>query len=145
MSKDKIQYSDREALFYHSTIRPGKIEIIASKPMATQRDLSLAYSPGVAAPVRAIAEDPSKAYDYTAKGNLVAVITNGTAILGMGNLGALASKPVMEGKAVLFKRFADVDSIDIEVATEDVDRFIDAVELLEPSFGGINLEDIKAP
>ncbi len=145
MSKDKIQFSDREALFYHSTMRPGKIEIVASKPMATQRDLSLAYSPGVAVPVLAIAADPSKAYDYTAKGNLVAVISNGTAILGLGNLGALASKPVMEGKAVLFKRFADVDSIDIEVATEDVDRFIDAVELLEPSFGGINLEDIKAP
>ena len=113
--------------------------------MATQRDLALAYSPGVAVPVKAIADDPATAYDYTAKGNLVAVITNGTAILGMGNLGALASKPVMEGKAVLFKRFADVDSIDLELATEDVDRFIDAVELMEPSFGGINLEDIKAP
>jgi len=125
--------------------RAGKIEIIASKPMATQRDLALAYSPGVAVPVKAIADDPATAYDYTAKGNLVAVITNGTAILGMGNLGALASKPVMEGKAVLFKRFADVDSIDLELATEDVDRFIAAVELMEPSFGGINLEDIKAP
>jgi malate dehydrogenase (oxaloacetate-decarboxylating)(NADP+) len=125
--------------------RPGKIEIIASKPMATQRDLSLAYSPGVAVPVRAIAEDPDTAYDYTAKGNLVAVISNGTAILGLGNLGALASKPVMEGKAVLFKRFADVDSIDLEVATEDVDAFVNAVALLEPSFGGINLEDIAAP
>src|SRR5688500_5116091 len=113
--------------------------------MATQRDLSLAYSPGVAVPVRAIAENPALAYDYTAKGNLVAVISNGTAILGLGNLGALAAKPVMEGKAVLFKRFADVDSIDIELATEDVDRFIDAVELMEPSFGGINLEDIGAP
>jgi len=113
--------------------------------MATQRDLALAYSPGVAVPVKAIADDPATAYDYTAKGNLVAVITNGTAILGMGNLGALASKPVMEGKAVLFKRFADVDSIDLELATEDVDRFIAAVELMEPSFGGINLEDIKAP
>ena len=141
----KVQFSDREALFYHSTGRPGKIEIIASKPMATQRDLSLAYSPGVAAPVRAIAEDPSLAYDYTAKGNLVAVISNGTAILGLGNLGALASKPVMEGKAVLFKRFADVDSIDIELATEDPEAFINAVALMEPSFGGINLEDIKAP
>src|SRR6185503_6709642 len=125
--------------------RPGKIEIIASKPMATQRDLSLAYSPGVAVPVRAIAEDPAKAYDYTAKGNLVAVISNGTAILGLGNLGALASKPVMEGKAVLFKRFADVDSIDIELDTEDPDKFIEAVALMEPSFGGINLEDIAAP
>jgi malate dehydrogenase (oxaloacetate-decarboxylating)(NADP+) len=139
------QFSDREALLFHSEGRPGKIEIVASKPMATQRDLALAYSPGVAVPVQAIADDPATAYDYTAKGNLVAVISNGTAILGMGNLGALASKPVMEGKAVLFKRFADVDSIDIELKTEDVDRFIDAVELMEPSFGGINLEDIKAP
>jgi malate dehydrogenase (oxaloacetate-decarboxylating)(NADP+) len=143
--KTNVQFTEREALFFHSSGRPGKIEIIASKPMATQRDLSLAYSPGVAVPVRAIAEDPSKAYDYTAKGNLVAVISNGTAILGLGNLGALASKPVMEGKAVLFKRFADVDSIDIEVNTEDVQRFIECVELLEPSFGGINLEDIGAP
>ncbi len=139
------QFSDREALLFHSAKRPGKIEIIASKPMATQRDLSLAYSPGVAVPVLAIAENPDAAYDYTIKGNLVAVISNGTAILGLGNLGALASKPVMEGKAVLFKRFADVDSIDIELKTEDVKRFIDAVELMEPSFGGINLEDIKAP
>ena len=143
--KSSVEFSEREALFFHSTGRPGKIEIIASKPMATQRDLSLAYSPGVAVPVRAIAEDPATAYDYTAKGNLVAVISNGTAILGLGNLGALASKPVREGKAVLFKRFADVDSIDIELKTEDVDKFIDAVELMEPTFGGINLEDIKAP
>ena len=142
---DRLQFSDREALDFHAQGRPGKIEIVATKPMATQRDLALAYSPGVAVPVLAIAADPSLAYDYTAKGNLVAVITNGTAILGLGNLGALASKPVMEGKAVLFKRFADVDSIDIELATEDVNRFIDAVELMEPSFGGINLEDIKAP
>ena len=139
------QFSDREALLFHSEGRPGKIEIVASKPMATQRDLSLAYSPGVAVPVRAIAKDADAAYDYTAKGNLVAVISNGTAILGLGNLGALASKPVMEGKAVLFKRFADVDSIDIELATDDVDKFIAAVELMEPSFGGINLEDIAAP
>ena len=139
------QFSEREALLFHSEGRPGKIEIIASKPMATQRDLALAYSPGVAVPVLAIADDPATAYDYTAKGNLVAVISNGTAILGLGNLGALASKPVMEGKAVLFKRFADVDSIDIELKTEDVDRMIDAIELMEPSFGGINLEDIKAP
>ncbi|TPG09652.1 NADP-dependent malic enzyme [Sphingomonas oligophenolica] len=139
------QFSDREALLFHSEGRPGKIEIVATKPMATQRDLALAYSPGVAVPVQAIADDPATAYDYTAKGNLVAVISNGTAILGMGNLGALASKPVMEGKAVLFKRFADVDAIDIELKTEDVDRFIDAVELMEPTFGGINLEDIKAP
>jgi malate dehydrogenase (oxaloacetate-decarboxylating)(NADP+) len=140
-----VQFSDREALLFHSEGRPGKIEIIASKPLTTQRDLALAYSPGVAVPVQAIADDPATAYDYTAKGNLVAVISNGTAILGMGNLGALASKPVMEGKAVLFKRFADVDAIDIELKSEDVDRLIDAIELMEPSFGGINLEDIKAP
>ena len=145
MSESNVKFSEQEALDFHSQGRPGKIEIIASKPMATQRDLSLAYSPGVAVPVRAIAEDPGKAYDYTAKGNLVAVISNGTAILGLGNLGALASKPVMEGKAVLFKRFADVDSIDLEVDTEDADAFINAVALLEPSFGGINLEDIAAP
>jgi len=143
--ESNVQFSEREALLFHSEGRPGKIEIIASKPMATQRDLALAYSPGVAVPVRAIYEDPATAYDYTAKGNLVAVISNGTAILGMGNLGALASKPVMEGKAVLFKRFADVDAIDIELKTEDVDRLIDAIELMEPSFGGINLEDIKSP
>ncbi|WP_156839622.1 NADP-dependent malic enzyme [Novosphingobium aquimarinum] len=143
--QNKVEFTEREALFYHQTIRPGKIEIIASKPMASQRDLSLAYSPGVAVPVRAIAADPNAAYDYTAKGNLVAVISNGTAILGLGNLGALASKPVMEGKAVLFKRFADVDSIDIELNTEDPDAFIEAVALLEPTFGGINLEDIAAP
>jgi malate dehydrogenase (oxaloacetate-decarboxylating)(NADP+) len=143
--ESSVQFSDREALLFHSEGRPGKIEIIASKPLTTQRDLALAYSPGVAIPVQAIADDPATAYDYTAKGNLVAVISNGTAILGMGNLGALASKPVMEGKAVLFKRFADVDAIDIELKTEDVDRIIDAVELMEPSFGGINLEDIKAP
>ena len=142
---NKLRFTEREALFYHETIRPGKIEIIASKPMATQRDLSLAYSPGVAAPVEAIAADPAKAAIYTARSNLVAVISNGTAILGLGNLGALASKPVMEGKAVLFKRFADVDSIDIELDTEDCDAFINAVALMEPTFGGINLEDIKAP
>ena len=146
MSDDaSVQFSEREALLFHSEGRPGKLEIVASKPMATQRDLALAYSPGVAVPVQCIAQDPATAYDYTAKGNLVAVISNGTAILGLGNLGALASKPVMEGKAVLFKRFADVDSIDLEVKTEDVDAFIACVELLEPSFGGINLEDIKAP
>ena len=138
-------FTDREALLFHSQGRPGKLQISPTKPMATQRDLSLAYSPGVAVPVLAIAEDPSRAYDYTAKGNMVAVITNGTAILGLGNLGALASKPVMEGKAVLFKRFADVDSIDLEVATEDPEEFINAVKYLGPSFGGINLEDIKAP
>ena len=145
MSESNVKYTEDEALEFHARGRPGKIEIIATKPMATQRDLALAYSPGVAVPVRAIAEDPGSAYDYTAKGNLVAVISNGTAILGLGNLGALASKPVMEGKAVLFKRFADVDAIDIEVKTEDAQRFIDCVELLEPSFGGINLEDIAAP
>ncbi len=145
MSESNVAFTAEEALNFHKQGRPGKIEIIATKPMATQRDLSLAYSPGVAIPVKAIAEDPGTAYDYTAKGNLVAVISNGTAILGLGNLGALASKPVMEGKAVLFKRFADVDSIDIEVKTEDSQRFIEAVELLEPTFGGINLEDIAAP
>ena len=137
--------TNQEALQFHSRGRPGKIEIVASKPMATQRDLSLAYSPGVAIPVLAIAENPALAYDYPIKGNLVAVISNGTAILGLGNLGALASKPVMEGKAVLFKRFADIDSIDLEVDTEDPDQFINAVRYLGPSFGGINLEDIKAP
>ena len=138
-------FTDREALLFHSEGRPGKLEVVATKPMATQRDLSLAYSPGVAVPVLAIAEDPSRAFDYTVKGNMVAVITNGTAILGLGNLGALASKPVMEGKAVLFKRFADIDSIDLEVDTEDPEEFINAVKYLGPSFGGINLEDIKAP
>jgi malate dehydrogenase (oxaloacetate-decarboxylating)(NADP+) len=143
--ESNVKFTEREALFYHETIRPGKIEIIASKPMATQRDLSLAYSPGVAVPVQAIADDPANAYKYTARGNLVAVISNGTAILGMGNLGALASKPVMEGKAVLFKRFADVDSIDIELASEDTDALIEAIAMMEPTFGGINLEDIKAP
>jgi malate dehydrogenase (oxaloacetate-decarboxylating)(NADP+) len=137
--------TDEEALQFHQQGKPGKLEINPTKPMATQRDLSLAYSPGVAVPVRKIAEDPATAYDYTAKGNLVAVISNGTAILGLGDLGALASKPVMEGKAVLFKRFADVDSIDLEVDTRDVDQFVGAVRYLGPSFGGINLEDIKAP
>jgi len=144
MSK-KRPFTDQEALLFHAHPKPGKLEIKPSKPMATQRDLSLAYSPGVAVPVRAIAEDPSTVYDYTAKGNLVAVISNGTAILGLGDLGPLASKPVMEGKAVLFKRFADVDSIDLEVDTSDVDAFINCVRYLAPTFGGINLEDIKAP
>jgi len=137
--------SAQEALDFHAAGRPGKLEISPTKPMTTQRDLSLAYSPGVAAPVKAIAEDPSRAFDYTTRGNLVAVISNGTAILGLGDLGALASKPVMEGKAVLFKRFADVDSIDLEVDTRDADEFINCVRFLGPSFGGINLEDIKAP
>ena len=137
--------TDAEALEFHRQGRPGKLEINPTKPMATQRDLSLAYSPGVAVPVRAIAEEPDRAFDYTTRGNVVAVISNGSAILGLGNLGALASKPVMEGKAVLFKRFADIDGIDIEVDTEDVDQFINAVRYLGPSFGGINLEDIRAP
>jgi malate dehydrogenase (oxaloacetate-decarboxylating)(NADP+) len=138
-------FTDQEALLFHSQGRPGKLEVVATKPMATQRDLSLAYSPGVAVPVLAIAEDESKAFDYTTKGNFVAVITNGTAILGLGNRGALAAKPVMEGKAVLFKRFADIDSIDLEVSTEDPDEFINCVRLLGKGWGGINLEDIKAP
>jgi malate dehydrogenase (oxaloacetate-decarboxylating)(NADP+) len=139
------KFTRQEALQFHSDGKPGKLEILPTKPMATQRDLSLAYSPGVAVPVEAIAEDPLLAYDYTTKGNLVAVITNGTAILGLGNLGALAAKPVMEGKAALFKRFADIDSIDIEVGTQDVDQFVNAVRYLGPSWGGVNLEDIKAP
>lgn len=143
MSTTKITPED--ALAFHLLPSPGKLEIQATVPMSTQRDLSLAYSPGVAVPCLAIAEDPHLAYDYTTKGNTVAVITNGTAVLGLGNLGALASKPVMEGKAVLFKRFADVNSIDIELDTEDPERFIDAVKLMGPTFGGINLEDIKAP
>ena len=138
-------FTDEEALQFHQMGKPGKIEINPTKPMATQRDLSLAYSPGVAVPVRRIAENPDSAYDYTAKGNLVAVISNGTAILGLGDLGALASKPVMEGKAVLFKRFADVDAMDLEIGTSDVDAFVNSVRYLGPSFGGINLEDIKAP
>jgi malate dehydrogenase (oxaloacetate-decarboxylating)(NADP+) len=138
-------FTSEEALAFHRHPKPGKLEITPTKPMATQRDLSLAYSPGVAVPVLAIAENPDLAYEYTSKGNLVAVISNGTAILGLGDLGALASKPVMEGKAVLFKRFADVDSIDLEVDTADVDAFIASVRYLGPSFGGINLEDIKAP
>src|SRR6202046_5151634 len=138
-------FTDQEALLFHSQGRPGKLEVVATKPMATQRDLSLAYSPGVAVPVLAIAEDPTRAFDYTVKGNMVAVITNGTAILGLGNLGALAAKPVMEGKSVLFKRFADIDSIDLEVSTEDPDEFINCVKLLGKGWGGINLEDIKAP
>jgi malate dehydrogenase (oxaloacetate-decarboxylating)(NADP+) len=136
---------DGDSLRMHKAGRPGKIEIIATKPLVTQRDLALAYSPGVAAPCIEIAKDPSTAYDYTAKGNLVAVISNGTAVLGLGDLGALGGKPVMEGKAVLFKRFADVDCIDLEVDTKDVDQFVNCVRYLGPTFGGINLEDIKAP
>ncbi len=136
---------DGDSLIMHRSGRPGKIEIIASKPLVTQRDLALAYSPGVAAPCLAIEKDPATAYDYTIKGNLVAVISNGTAVLGLGDIGALAGKPVMEGKAVLFKRFADVDCIDLEVDTKDVDQFVNCVRYLGPTFGGINLEDIKAP
>ncbi len=142
---EKASYTSQEALQFHKRGKPGKLEITPTKPLATTRDLSLAYSPGVAVPVQAIAEDPSAAYEYTNKGNLVAVISNGTAILGLGNLGALASKPVMEGKGALFKRFADIDSIDIEVDAADVDDFINCVRYLGPSFGGINLEDIKGP
>ena len=145
MTTEKRTFTDEEALAFHKYPTPGKIAVVATKPMATQRDLSLAYSPGVAAPVHAIAADPDLAYDYTSKGNLVAVISNGTAILGLGNLGALASKPVMEGKSVLFKRFADVDSIDIEVSTQDPDELITVVKNIGVTFGGINLEDIKSP
>src|SRR5476649_738007 len=135
----------KAALDYHEFPTPGKISIALTKPADTAAQLALAYSPGVAEPVREIAKNPENAYRFTGKGNLVAVITNGTAILGLGNLGPLASKPVMEGKALLFKRFADVDSIDLEVSTEDPDEFVNAVRFLGPSFGGINLEDIKAP
>jgi malate dehydrogenase (oxaloacetate-decarboxylating)(NADP+) len=142
---ERPSFTDEEALAFHQSPKPGKIAVVPTKPMASQRDLSLAYSPGVAVPVLAIAEKPETVYDYTAKGNLVAVISNGTAILGLGDLGPLASKPVMEGKAVLFKRFADVDAIDIEVDTTDVEAFINCVRYLGPTFGGINLEDIKAP
>ncbi len=146
MKKTKIDhYTDKEALDFHKEKKPGKIEIISSKNMTTKRDLALAYSPGVAAPVKIISENPEAAYDYTSKGNLVAVISNGTAILGMGNLGALASKPVMEGKAVLFKRFADIDSIDLEIDSKDSEEIIKSIKNFAPSFGGINLEDIAAP
>ena len=146
MKKTKIDhYTDKEALEFHSHKKPGKIEISSSKNMTTKRDLALAYSPGVAAPVRAIKDNPQSAYDYTSKGNLVAVISNGSAILGMGNLGALASKPVMEGKAVLFKRFADIDSIDLEIESSDTEEIINSIKNFAPSFGGINLEDIAAP
>jgi len=144
-ANDRPTFTDEEALSFHACPKPGKLEITPTKPMATQRDLSLAYSPGVAVPVRAIAENPDAVFDYTSRGNMVAVITNGTAILGLGNLGAAAAKPVMEGKAVLFKRFADVDAIDLEVDTDDVDAFINCVRYLGPTFGGINLEDIKSP
>ncbi len=145
MTDSTASVTDDEALAFHKYPTPGKIAVVATKPMATQRDLSLAYSPGVAAPVLAIAADPDTAYDYTSKGNLVAVITNGTAILGLGNLGSLASKPVMEGKCVLFKRFADVDSVDIEMNSTDPDEIITVVKTIGGTFGGINLEDIKSP
>ena len=146
MKKTKVDhYTDKEALEFHSQKKPGKIEIRASKNMITKRDLALAYSPGVAAPVRKISENPDAAYDYTSKGNLVAVISNGSAILGMGNLGALASKPVMEGKAVLFKRFADIDSIDLEIDSQDSEEIINSIKNFSPSVGGINLEDIASP
>src|ERR1700693_5545276 len=145
MSINPPSFTDEEALAFHAFPKPGKLEISATKPMATQRDLSLAYSPGVAVPVLAIADNPDLAYDYTSKGNLVAVITNGTAILGLGDLGALAAKPVMEGKAVLFKRFADVDAIDVEVSSRDPDEIITVVKNIGITYGGINLEDIKSP
>ena len=144
-SRKRPNITEEEALHLHASGRPGKLEIQATKPLITQRDLALAYSPGVAIPCERIHADPDTAYDYTAKGNLVAIVSNGTAVLGLGNLGALAAKPVMEGKAVLFKRFADVDGFDLEVDTEDVDEFVNCVRFLGPSFGGINLEDIKAP
>jgi malate dehydrogenase (oxaloacetate-decarboxylating)(NADP+) len=145
MNEPRPRLSDEEALLFHASGRPGKLEITPTKPLTTQRELSLAYSPGVAVPCKEIERDPSLAYDYTAKGNLIAVISNGTAVLGLGDLGALAAKPVMEGKAVLFKRFADIDGIDLEVDTRDVDEFVNCVRFLGQSFGGINLEDIKAP
>lgn len=136
---------DEAALFFHRYPKPGKLEIQATKPLGNQRDLALAYSPGVAAPCLAIHEDPATAAEYTARGNLVAVVSNGTAVLGLGNIGALASKPVMEGKAVLFKKFADIDVFDIEIDAHEIGRIVDVVAALEPTFGGINLEDIKAP
>jgi malate dehydrogenase (oxaloacetate-decarboxylating)(NADP+) len=136
---------EKEALHYHAKGRPGKLQVLPTKETATQKDLALAYSPGVATPCLAIEADPSKAYDYTTKGNLVAVISNGTAVLGLGDIGALASKPVMEGKAVLFKIFADIDVFDLELDTKNVEEFIRTVKILAPTFGGINLEDISAP
>lgn len=145
MTKPTTRVTDEEALAFHAQGRPGKLQITATKPLVTQRDLSLAYTPGVAVPCLRIQENPDLSYEYTARGNLVAIISNGTAVLGLGNLGALAGKPVMEGKAVLFKRFADVDGIDLEVDTSDVDEFVNCVRFLGSSFGGINLEDIKAP
>src|SRR6202162_4885084 len=140
-----MKIRNEDALEYHSSNPPGKLSVTPSKPCHTQRDLSLAYTPGVAVPCLEIERDPSLAYKYTGKGNLVAVVTNGTAVLGLGNIGALAGKPVMEGKGVLFTRFADIDVFDIEVNSENPDEVIKVCQLLEPTFGGINLEDIKAP
>ena len=140
-----MSVTKQEALDYHQGNRPGKIEVVSSKPCRTQRDLSLAYTPGVAVPCLEIEKNPLDAYKYTAKGNLVAVVSNGTAVLGLGDIGALAGKPVMEGKGVLFKRFADIDVFDIELNTHNADEIIKTCQLLEPTFGGINLEDIKAP
>ena len=136
---------DQQALFFHRHPRPGKLEINATKPLGNQRDLALAYSPGVAAPCLAIRDEPALAADYTARANLVAVVSNGTAVLGLGNIGPLASKPVMEGKAVLFKKFAGIDVFDIEIDAPTVDEMVNVISALEPTFGGINLEDIKAP
>ena len=145
MTQKEDQAINQDALHFHIGERPGKIEVISTKPLTNQRDLSLAYSPGVAAPCLEIYKNPKYAYTYTSKGNLVAVMSNGSAVLGLGDLGALASKPVMEGKAVLFKRFADIDAIDLEVDTNDIETFIQCARCVAPSFGGINLEDIKAP
>src|SRR5579884_3010964 len=145
MEDGGIRASEDEALQFHASGRPGKLSIAPHKALVTQRDLSLAYSPGVAFPCLHIQRQPSTVFDYTSKGNFVAVISNGTAVLGLGDLGALAAKPVMEGKAALFKRFADIDSIDLEIDTRDVDEFVNCVRFLHPSFGGINLEDIRAP
>ncbi len=144
---DKVQRSDLDeaALYFHKHPTPGKLEIQATKPLGNQRDLALAYSPGVAAPCLAIRDDPATAFDYTARGNLVAVISNGSAVLGLGNIGPLAAKPVMEGKAVLFKKFAGIDVFDIEIDAPEIERMVETVAALEPTFGGINLEDIKAP
>ncbi|MCH2457457.1 MAG: NADP-dependent malic enzyme, partial [Henriciella sp.] len=145
MTSKRPTFTDKEALDFHSHPTPGKLSVTPTKPMATQRDLSLAYSPGVAVPVKAIAADKDLAYEYTSKGNMVAVISNGTAILGLGDLGAMASKPVMEGKSVLFKRFADVDSVDVEVFSNDTEELITTIRNIGETWGGINLEDIASP
>src|SRR5919197_2100081 len=145
MDSGIIRATEDEALQFHAGGRPGKLSIAPTKPLTTQRDLALAYSPGVAFPCLHIGRQPSRVFDYTSKGNFVAVISNGTAVLGLGDLGSLAAKPVMEGKCALFKRFADIDAIDLEIDTRDVDEFVNCVRFLHPAFGGINLEDIKAP